>query len=313
MKIVVDARMEQHGGIGTYLRSLRPHLESSSDEWVFLTPDRVSAKIYTLREQFDLPRAIEECDLFWSPHFNVPLRNVQARARVVTMHDVYHLDHFDEMSLAKRLYAKHFYKRAISLSDLVITVSHFSKERILFHFPEAEGKIEVIHSGCDHLEEEEEMEGLPDDYFLFVGSSKPHKNFQAVQTAMQAIPEAHLVAAGMPPLGKVSDAKLKTLYKRAKALIFPSLYEGWGLPPIEAMRLGCPVIASNRASIPEACGDAALFFDPEKPEELVQCMKKVDRSLVEKGRARANELTWKRAAKKHLELFHACRKCHLNG
>jgi len=89
-------------------------------------------------------------------------------------------------------------------------------------------------------------------------------------------------------------------------LIFPSLYEGWGLPPLEAMRLGCPVLASNAASIPEACGEAAAYFSPTNVEELVSTIKALPQKraeLIRSGKQHADAFSWKKAAEEHLQLF----------
>lgn len=330
VKIAVDARMRAHGGIGTYLRQILPYLEKSDHEWFVLGTEELQSSIYSLKEQIELPKKIPECDLLWSPHFNVPLFPIKAQKRVVTIHDLYHLDHLSEFSLEKKLYAKIMLSRAVSKADRLITVSEYSKSRLLYYFPEAKNKVEVIYSGCDHLTEERAIPGLPEQFFLFVGNLKPHKNLEAVLDALLERPDFHLVVAGkmsgfihgvdwqalekkypqlkgrLHPLGKISDEQLTWLYLNAQALIFPSFYEGWGLPPVEAMRLGCPVIASNAASIPEACGTAALYFDPKSPQELLQQMDRLDegrKTMIYAGKQRTSDLLWEKTAEAHIQLF----------
>lgn len=280
MKALIDARMIRSGGIGTYIQNLLPHLSLE------IAP--LKAPIYSLREQLEFPWKIPACDLFFSPHFNVPLLPIRAKKRVVTIHDVFHLDH--GMQMARPLLKK------ASSSTHIITVSEFSKKRILHYFPKA--NVTVIHPGADHLLK---IEPSPLDvqkpFYLCVGSEKPHKNLNFVRKLVPNL----VIATGDLPI-----ENLVWLYRNARALIFPSLYEGWGLPPLEAMSLGCPVLASNAASIPEACGDAALYFDPKLPETLLEAISRLPKyrnRLIEKGRERSSLFTWKQTAKLHKGLL----------
>lgn len=326
--------MTGSGGIGTYLSQLLPHIKAGVKELTLLDFPK---SVYSLGEQVILPRVVPSCDLFWSPHFNAPILPTRAKKRVVTIHDLYHLDGEGEFSLAKKMGVRALLHSAVSRSDQIITVSQFSKGRLLHYFPRVEKKVEVIHSGADHLDRlsPAPLKGLPDRFFLFVGNLKPHKNLELICRALETQTEDHLVVAGQvggfltgvnvealmsryPGLekrihfiGKVSDQTLVWLYDHAAALLFPSLYEGWGLPPLEAMRRGCPVIASNRASIPEAVGGGAILIDPEREGELIEAMRRTSFDLREVGRARAANFTWQRAAEKHLEAF--ARICHRAG
>lgn len=280
MRAFIDARMIRCGGIGTYIQNLLPYLS--------LEVAPLKSPIYSLREQLEFPRKIPPCDLFFSPHFNVPLLPIRAKKRIVTIHDVFHLDH--NMHMARPLL-----KKAAS-STHIITVSEFSKSRILHYFPKA--NVTVIHPGADHLLN---IEPRPLDvhkpFYLCVGNEKPHKNLAFVRKIVPNL----VIAKGDLPI-----ENLVWLYQNAEALIFPSLYEGWGLPPLEAMSLGCPVLASNATSIPEACGDAALYFAPTSPETLLEAIALLPEKrkiLIEKGRRRAASLTWKQTAKLHEGLF----------
>ncbi len=165
-------------------------------------------------------------------------------------------------------------------------------------------------------------------YILAVSSLSPHKNFATVIRAVAAMNAASfqlVVVGGADPkvfgtgmadlplqvryLGYVSDGELKALYEDAACFVFPSLYEGFGLPPIEAMVCGCPVIAAASASIPEVCGDGAWYFDPANAMDLAGKIALLlgddDRreQLRRSGRRRAQQLTWARAALQNWEVI----------
>jgi glycosyltransferase involved in cell wall biosynthesis len=159
-------------------------------------------------------------------------------------------------------------------------------------------------------------------YILTVGSHAFHKNLSVVYRAAEMIPSdaLNIVVVGgdfdrwfkstgelstdkVKKIGYISDSELKALYQNAIALVFPSLYEGFGLPPLEAMACGCPVIVSKSSSLPEVCGDAVLYFDPHQPQELVEKINKVINNpglrseLRGKGFSQAEKFHWSVAAK----------------
>jgi glycosyltransferase involved in cell wall biosynthesis len=163
-------------------------------------------------------------------------------------------------------------------------------------------------------------------YVLAVGSMNRHKNFQLVVEAARLTGKADfdIVVVGgidarvygsgqsalpssMRHLGYVSDEQLGTLYRDAACFIYPSRYEGFGLPPLEALALGCPVIASRLPSVVEACGDAALYFSPDDSRELLDALNRITtdhvlrEALRERGRCKTAELTWRATAVKLLE------------
>jgi len=346
--------MIEHAGIGVYLRSLLAHFKAAPFEISLILPEKswhalpelhsfrpifCTAPIYSLKEQIELPRLIPECDLFWSPHFNIPRLPIRAKKRVVTLCDLYHLDHNKALSPLERLYSRNFIRKAISSASKVITISEFSKSRLLHHFPNYKDKISAFPLGPGNpLTAPPKPLSIPSPFFLFVGSVKPHKNIKLLLDAFEQFVEwektpYHLVIAGkvsgmhnafdiggymashldlaknIHVLGEVDEATLVWLYSKARAFVFPSLYEGWGLPPLEAMQHGCPVIASSAASIPESCGKGALYFDPKDTERLamhlsaVALSEKVRQDLIDKGARRIQDLSWERCAKEHLQLL----------
>lgn len=337
LKIVIDVRMLNHSGIGTYLQNLLPYFQQTRHKIYLLGKGleiNVRAPIYSLREQWEIPLKVPECSVYWSPHINVPMLPLRAKSRIVTVQDLYHLVHINTFSLHKRLYIKKIVANAISKAAKVICISEFTKKEILRYFPESEEKLKVIYLGAGQRFNNPGVK-IPEilfPYFLFVGNCKPHKNIHLLLDAFQKFlkvskQEIHLVIAGkkegfihgmkFPELpqsiqnkihfvGSVSDEQLAWLYQHAHSLVFPSLYEGWGLPPFEAMRFGCPVIASQAASIPEACQEAALYFDPNNAQDLCEKMLQIQsqkETLIQAGLKRINQLSWEESAKKHLEVF----------
>ncbi len=324
--LVIDARMQYHGGIGTYLRNLLPYLESSG---LRIAKIEKGPPIYSLREQLLLPFLIPPCHVFWSPHFNIPLLPILATYRLVSIHDLYHLAHIAELTLLQKIYAKYVIRKAIKKAHSLIIGSLFTKQELYKFFPDFSGRVECIPYGPGSLLPPEEPMDIPKPFFLFVGNLKPHKNLHLLLNAFEHLKETHsLIIAGKKEgflrgidtsilsgkkyvhlLGQVTAPQLTYLYKQATALVFPSLYEGWGFPPIEAMQAECPVLAANSASIPEACGDAALYFDPKDSKDLVRLMKKISsdfslrKLLIEQGKQRIKNFSWQECAKKHLALI----------
>lgn len=163
-------------------------------------------------------------------------------------------------------------------------------------------------------------------YFLYVGNAYPHKNLDLIADMAKRFPEYQFVLVGREDFfyqrlrqrvslenvrftGFLSDAEISVLYRYGMAYIFPSLYEGFGLPPLEAMSYGLPVIASDRGSLPEVLGDAALYFDPENPDEFATCLRQVAtqspirESLRKKGYQRVRLFKWSNMAKRTKAIY----------
>jgi glycosyltransferase involved in cell wall biosynthesis len=213
----------------------------------------------------------------------------------------------------------------------LLTNSEFSRDEISRHTGIEPDKFTVMHLGADHFTEllpempEALQARLPAQPFvLAVSSLNPNKNFATVVKALELLREqapacvivgqeyasvfgdAQLDMGKVTHLGYVSDEALSALYRQALCLVYPSLYEGFGLPPVEAMSCGCPVIVSRGSSLPEVCGQAALYCDPRDPQSLADHILRMlrqpglAREMSDKGLEQAAVYTWDRAAEKML-------------
>ncbi len=256
---------------------------------------------FSLPEQGELPLKIPSCDLFWSPHFNIPFAPIRAKKRVVTIHDLFHLTF-----RTKKKRAAFFIKKALISSDYVTTDSHFSKDELVHFFGGLAAPVRVFHLPVhpSYSEKDKTCTHAPKNFFLSVGNGKPHKNLERLKQAFKSLQlDADLVIIGgkegregrILELVKVSNPELRSYYKHATALVFPSLYEGFGLPPLEAMACSCPVITAYAGSLPEVCQDAAFYVNPFSLTSIKQGLVAM---LSEETRAQ-----WIAKGKKHVEGF----------
>ena len=259
---------------------------------------------------------------------------------VVTLHDVLHLDVPGAVGRAERAYRRVAYDRAARRADLVVTVSEHARERIVARLGIAPERVVAIPHGIDHERfrpdgDDSPLAGLalPDGPFvLYPANLWPHKNHARLLDALARVPGVSLVLTGaaygrlgplqdraralgvadrVRHLGYVPAAALAPLYRRATAVVFPSLYEGFGSPVVEAMACGCPVAASDRGAVAEAAGGAALGFAPEDAAAIAAAMTRVcgddaERArLREAGLRRASGLTWRASAERHVAAYAA--------
>ncbi|WP_181586452.1 glycosyltransferase family 1 protein [Paenibacillus taichungensis] len=248
--------------------------------------------------------------------------------QIVTIHDAAVFNYPKAFSFAFRAWYKFLMVRLGKNSKKIITVSNFSKGELIQHCKIAEHKLVVTHLGIDHIHRKKaavgtlEKYGIQSPYVLAVSTMNPYKNFNLIVDVLPEL-EAHnlsVVIVGSKNskvfgeqtwaqsdainwVGYVTDEELKALYEDAAGFIFPSLYEGFGLPPLEAMALGCPVIVSSRASIPEVCGDAVLYFDPQSPQEAASRLIEItsdpelSQQLAHKGKDHSSLFSWNKCAK----------------
>ena len=257
--------------------------------------------------------------------------------KIMVVHDL-SFHHFPQyFSLQTRLWYKILNpKRELKKSDHLIAVSEFTKKDLIRTYNILETKITTIHEGIDEkltanipLQELQKKYNLPKDYFLFLATIEPRKNIKNLLQAFthfnQTNSKVHLVLAGktnpkifatVPKqqrknihfIGFVEEQDKASLYTNAKAFIYPSLFEGFGLPLLEAMKVGTPVITSNISSMPEVVGDAALLIDPQEPATITAAMEKVldpstTKKLQSKMKDQIKKYSWEKAAKQTAKLL----------
>ncbi|MFH1861647.1 MAG: glycosyltransferase family 1 protein [bacterium] len=291
---------------------------------------------YSINELFSLSRIAKrtQAALFHAPHYILPV-GLKMPA-VVTIHDIIHLKFPEYFSVPQRAYARFMLNRVKANARMVLTVSEKTREDLVadLHFnPE---NVVVTYLGVEAqyfqrvsaaaVEEFRAKHSLPRGYLLYVGNLKPHKNVSGLINAW-----AKLASSIRPPLvivgtrtdhssflqrqvrslhrdkeaffvGELSVKELALAYRGAHLYVQPSWYEGFGLPPLEAMASGVPVAVSNRGSLPEIAGESALIFDPGDLDDMVdalECMITITdlrRAFINKGRMRVRNFYWKKTA-----------------
>jgi glycosyltransferase involved in cell wall biosynthesis len=275
-------------------------------------------------------------DLFWSPRHHLPINLDRPLLQVLTIHDVVWKRFPETMTWQARSLERLLMPRSIRQARRIICVSHFTASEIENFWPEQAGKCTVIPSGVSADEEHGLQEAdIEKPYVLFVGTLEPRKNLQLLLEAFAglvrdgAIQESLVIVGAegwgelnlakvvkslgveerVSILGYVSDDHLSSLYMGARCLVMPSLYEGFGLPVLEAISFGVPVIVSDAGSLPEVAGDAGLIVDPNSRHSMAQAMSRLlnddvfHAQLVKRARTRSGEYSWRKAANETLRLF----------
>ncbi len=278
-------------------------------------------------------------------NFNLPIQRVPGVPFVLTVHDLVPILLPETVSTAFRWQFRLWLARACTVAEQIICVSDVAKRSLLDEVSIDERKVTTIHHGLEHVEEVSPPDattvkwldalGLPDPFVLYAGALDARKNVELVLRAMERLfdggRKATLVLAGqrwfgsgpiekeilrlkergvdVRPLGYLEDSVFYALMKRAGVFVFPSRYEGFGLPPLEAMRLGVPTIVSSAGSLPEVCGDGALQVHVDDERGLADTLERLltnptDRqTLGARGRRQALRYSWKDTATKTLEIY----------
>ena len=239
---------------------------------------------------------------------------------VVTVHDLQHLDHPELFSRGERLFRARAHEGSARAADALIVPSQFVRRRVIELLGIPPERVHAIPWGVDH-ERFRPGDEQREPFLLYPARPWSHKNHARLLDAFALLrkerPELRLVLTGgghegraVPPgveaRGLVSDDELASLYRRTACLVFPSLYEGFGQPPLEAMASGAPVAASNIPAVAEACGDAAALFDPKETDDIVAVVSGVldaPERFAAAGPERARAFTWTETARRHEAVY----------
>lgn len=293
----------------------------------------LKSKILSIQEHLELLYKIPKCDIFWSPLFISPFFKFREKKRVVTIHDVSQLanpQHYSFSFIKTPLY-KILFNRSAKLSSLIITVSEFSKKEIIKYTNTNPEKVYTILNGVDNeFNANFNFKKIEERFILFVGNILPNKNllfalkafskinnkdikFYIVGRTNNGVKENKLLSEiqnldnRIVFTGKVSDEELKNYYANASLFLFPSRYEGFGLPILEAMKFNIPIISSNAASIPEVGGNYVTYFNPNDESELIDKLNNYFDNNIKTPSINYSEhlkdFTWDRTISEHIKLF----------
>lgn len=349
MKIILDARKSEDYGIGEYIKNLFSEIAISGhfETKVITHMDKDLIKIpqekkifseagnYSFREQFELTRLLKKHkDFFYfSPHYVFPyfLKN----RLIVTVHDLIHFK-FPEFfkPRVKVKIAKLFIKKIKRDASFIFTVSETTRNDMVEMFGFNENRIKVIYNGLSedffNMGKTVIRDNIP--YILYTGNLKPHKNIPVLLKAFKKIsrdnPEIELVLAGVTKdnilesdlealnlksrvktTGYISREKLIEYIDNSLFFVFPSLYEGFGFPPLEAMARKKAVISSPKGSLSEILGNAALYFDPYSPDDLAEKItqfikdSRLRKEYEENGFTHSKKFTLKRSVEKYISIL----------
>jgi glycosyltransferase involved in cell wall biosynthesis len=302
----------------------------------------VSARNFSLAEQWRLPGLLRQLNatVYHSPYFLMPYR--PGCPSVVTIHDLIPMRYPADYSLSTRVVFALGARLAVRAARRVVAVSNDGAADLRQRLGVPPARLAAIPEAPDPIFQPQSAQaiaqvraryGLPEGYVLYLGSNKPHKNLPRLvrafielapaagrQTALviaghwdERYPQARLAAQAAPDrvrlLGPVAPADLPGLYAGALLFVFPSIYEGFGLPPLEAMACGVPVVCSKASSLPEVVGQAALVFDPLSQDDLRTALERaltdgaLRADLAQRGLERARLFTWDRAARQTLDVY----------
>lgn len=337
--------MSRSSGIGVYLRHVVQGLVSDAAQRFVVTTIggetvpgarhvECRSAVYSIGEVMEIPlRVPATTDVLWSPNYNAPL--LSPGRLVVTIHDACHLalPQFFGSAL-KHQAARAMFSNVRRRARQVVCDSEFTRDEVNRLAGIDPGRVTVVYPGIRPVEATTMPRPVAAPYLLFVGNMKPHKNLGRLVEAFSRLkdriphslvlvgkregfitPDRHIGAA-TEQLGdrvvftdEVPDDVLASYYRHADLLVFPSLYEGFGMPPLEAMSAGVPVAASRVASIPEICGDSAVYFDPHVVDDMTSAIARAlsDRSLRaelrRRGYERVRRFSWGRTVNELASIF----------
>ena len=332
MKLIFDARVLNHKvytGVENYAKNIFENIKKYIDINMSKPKSR-NKYIAHLWTHFVLP--FKKGNLLFCPANVAPIFVPKGKKLIVTIHDVAFQTYLNSFSTFFRLYYKFIIPINIKRADKIITVSQSSKYEIEKYYPLAKEKIEVIYLGVEQSFKRLNIQKKKQ--ILYVGSMNERKNFSSVLKAYALLDRSDytLVMVGRfasnfalddatkvlidtaesNPLiefkSDVCNDELVKIYNESMLFIFPSFYEGFGLPALEAMACGTPVVCSDVTSLPEVGGDAVVYCDPNNLNDIVEKMEMVlsdenlQHDMIEKGLKRAKQFTWEKAAGEHMRV-----------
>ncbi|WP_412498683.1 glycosyltransferase family 4 protein [Shewanella indica] len=270
----------------------------------------------------------KESKVFHSSYYRLPIFFQRRRVKTVTtVHDFTYERYIGGVRAKIHHWQK---KRAVLGSDVVVCISNNTKDDLLHYIPSAKGKdIRVVYNGVsdDFFVIDERRTSSPSLNIIFIGSRAGYKNFESIVAAMRMLVDYKLIIIGGGELTHhetslleecsaeryhhisfVSNEKLNELYNEAWCLIYPSLYEGFGIPAVEAMKAGCPVIASNTSSLPEICRGAAILLDKVSPELIKRSVLSLKDNcfrerLISNGLKNSKRFSWDKTFQKLNKIY----------
>nr|WP_314420600.1 glycosyltransferase family 1 protein [uncultured Erwinia sp.] len=316
MKIKYDASWFGMGGIGRFSEEIEKRLKKNYSLKNFSISGNPASPLATLKLTFKM--CIDRESFFLLPGYIPPIG--QRGRFIFTIHDLNHLDIPDNSGLLKKLFYKYIIKTGCKNAYKILTVSNFSKEKIVEWSGVDPSKVIVAGNGVgENYHPNIKHTTNNEKYYLCVSNRKSHKNEKRMLEAFSQAKideKINLVMTGKDNeeinrlilslnlkdrvkfTGFLTENELVEFYRNSHALLFPSLYEGFGIPVLEAMASGVPVITSNTTSLPEVAGDAALFVDPTSVEEIKLAIEKLEidegvrQSLIYKGFLQIKKFSW---------------------
>lgn len=308
----------------------------------------LKSPLYWTQTRFTLEMILKQPDVLWMPMQALPFVRAKKTKTVVTIHDLafrFFPEHYPAGHVRKLNF---FTRNAVNNADRIIAISNSTKKDILKLYPKVkEENIKVIYHGYDKklfnnsrspekIKAARKKYQIPDTrYIIYVGAIQPRKNISVLLEAFKSLKkdscyqDLNLVIAGshgwlyektvmemkntngVYATGQFETTDLPALLQGAEAFVFPSLYEGFGIPLIEAMACGIPVLAADSSSLTEIAANSGLLFDPYSSENLANLLIKILEdaklrvTMIERGMARANEFSWEKSARETLEWFRA--------
>ncbi len=301
----------------------------------------IQARWISFREQWELPKLLKQkkVDLFHSPSFIAPL--ICPCRMIMTIHDLNHLVLPQFYTPLHQFYYQVFVRSCIHRSEYILTVSHFSKQEIVRNLHLDPDKVFVTYNGVsDHyipiddkayLQYVKDIYELPDQFIFCLSNNKPHKNVQQLVRAfcfsdlkiplVLACPVDRNIIRIAENFGKkhlvyfvkfIAEQHLPAVYSMTSLFVYPSTYEGFGLPPLEALSCGAPVVVARSSSLPEVVGDNAIFTDPYDYQDMARALEQgldegpVRDQLKDRGIQHSKRFSWESMVKDTLEVYERC-------